>query len=152
MSQFDKMNRVQKRISRSLSLQIYYAWVMSQTHPKELLDYMKSLLIPSKGTDDQEIINLANPDFGATGGDPTQSDIETYWNPYIQPIWTQLHNQLLNQMLEVNAMLLGNSNQYLTSSEWQTSGSPPVYASSSWPYRVTPTWMQTKLQPSKTDS
>jgi transcription antitermination factor NusB len=44
MSQSDKMNRVQKRISRSLSLQIYYAWVMSQTHPKELLDYMKSLL------------------------------------------------------------------------------------------------------------
>tara|TARA_B110000196_G_C20983391_1_gene584512 strand:- start:323 stop:832 length:510 start_codon:yes stop_codon:yes gene_type:complete len=44
MSQFDKMNRVQKRISRSLSLQIYYAWIISQTHPKELLDYMKSLL------------------------------------------------------------------------------------------------------------
>ncbi len=44
MSQFDKMNRVQKRISRSLSLQIYYAWIMSQTHPKELLDHMKLLL------------------------------------------------------------------------------------------------------------
>lgn len=49
MSQFDKMNRIDKRISRSLSLQIYYAWEMSQTHPKELLDYMKYLL------DDKEI-------------------------------------------------------------------------------------------------
>jgi len=44
MNQFNKMNRVEKRISRSLSLQIYYAWIMSQTHPKELLDYMKYLL------------------------------------------------------------------------------------------------------------
>tara|TARA_B110000014_G_scaffold264438_1_gene266017 strand:- start:10113 stop:10604 length:492 start_codon:yes stop_codon:yes gene_type:complete len=43
------MNRIQKRISRSLSLQIYYAWVISQTHPKELLDYVKYLL------DDKEI-------------------------------------------------------------------------------------------------
>jgi len=51
MNQFDKMNRVQKRISRSLCLQIYYAWVMSQTHPKELLDYMKCLL------EDKEIID-----------------------------------------------------------------------------------------------
>lgn len=49
MSQFDKMNRIEKRISRSLSLQIYYAWDMSQTHPRELLDYMKYLL------DDKEI-------------------------------------------------------------------------------------------------
>ena len=44
MSKFDQMNRVQKRISRSLSLQIYYAWIMSQTHPKELLQHMKYLL------------------------------------------------------------------------------------------------------------
>jgi len=44
MSQFDQMNRVQKRISRSLSLQIYYAWIISQTHPKELLQHMKYLL------------------------------------------------------------------------------------------------------------
>ena len=43
------MNRIQKRISRSLSLQIYYAWVISQTHPKEILDYVKYLL------DDKEI-------------------------------------------------------------------------------------------------
>jgi len=49
MSQFDKMNRIEKRISRSLSLQIYYAWEMSQTHPKELLGHMKYLL------DDKEI-------------------------------------------------------------------------------------------------
>tara|TARA_B110000263_G_C15303922_1_gene509333 strand:- start:2201 stop:2710 length:510 start_codon:yes stop_codon:yes gene_type:complete len=63
MSQFDKMNRVQKRISRSLSLQIYYAWVMSQTHPKELLDYMKSLL------EDKEI----NDNFYINGS-PIDSD------------------------------------------------------------------------------
>lgn len=49
MSQFDKMNRIEKRISRSLSLQIYYAWDMSQTHPRELLDHLKYLL------DDKEI-------------------------------------------------------------------------------------------------
>tara|TARA_B100000029_G_scaffold436810_1_gene451608 strand:- start:492 stop:983 length:492 start_codon:yes stop_codon:yes gene_type:complete len=38
------MNRTEKRISRSLSLQIYYAWIISETHPKEILDYMKFLL------------------------------------------------------------------------------------------------------------
>jgi len=38
------MNRTEKRISRSLSLQIYYAWIISETHPKEILNYMKFLL------------------------------------------------------------------------------------------------------------
>tara|TARA_Y100001970_G_scaffold86807_1_gene109482 strand:- start:2098 stop:2589 length:492 start_codon:yes stop_codon:yes gene_type:complete len=38
------MNRVEKRISRSLSLQIYYAWIFSQIHPKEILEYLKCLL------------------------------------------------------------------------------------------------------------
>ena len=39
------MNRTDKRISRSLSLQIYYAWVMSEIHPKEILEYVKDLLL-----------------------------------------------------------------------------------------------------------
>lgn len=45
------MNRIEKRVSRSLSLQIYYAWVMSQTHPNEILNHMKLLL------EDKEIID-----------------------------------------------------------------------------------------------
>ena len=45
------MNRIEKRISRSLSLQIYYAWIMSQTHPNEILNHMKTLL------EDKEIID-----------------------------------------------------------------------------------------------
>ena len=45
------MNRIQKRISRSLSLQIYYAWVISQTHPKELLNHIKLLLSDKEITD-----------------------------------------------------------------------------------------------------
>tara|TARA_A100001011_G_scaffold11889_1_gene12965 strand:- start:14742 stop:15233 length:492 start_codon:yes stop_codon:yes gene_type:complete len=45
------MNRIEKRISRSLSLQIYYAWVMSQTHPNEILNHMKLLL------EDKEIVD-----------------------------------------------------------------------------------------------
>ena len=38
------MDRTDKRISRSLSLQIYYAWIISETHPKEILDYVRNLL------------------------------------------------------------------------------------------------------------
>ena len=45
------MNRIQKRISRSLSLQIYYAWIISQTHPKELLEHIKLLLSDKEITD-----------------------------------------------------------------------------------------------------
>jgi len=45
------MNRVDKRISRSLSLQIYYAWVMSETHPKELFEYVKNLLVDDEITE-----------------------------------------------------------------------------------------------------
>ena len=37
------MNRQQKRASRCLSLQIYYAWIISETHPKEILDYISNL-------------------------------------------------------------------------------------------------------------
>ena len=37
------MNRQEKRASRCLSLQIYYAWVISETHPKELLNYISDL-------------------------------------------------------------------------------------------------------------
>ena len=37
------MNRQEKRASRCLSLQIYYAWVISETHPKEILDYLSGL-------------------------------------------------------------------------------------------------------------
>ena len=38
------MNRTEKRISRTLSLQIYYAWIMSETHPKDILSYIKELI------------------------------------------------------------------------------------------------------------
>ena len=44
MSKSNKMDRTDKRISRSLSLQIYYAWIISETHPKEILDYVRNLL------------------------------------------------------------------------------------------------------------
>ncbi len=37
------MNRQQKRASRCLSLQIYYAWIISEIHPKEILDYISNL-------------------------------------------------------------------------------------------------------------
>jgi len=37
------MNRQEKRASRCLSLQIYYAWIISETHPKELLNYISDL-------------------------------------------------------------------------------------------------------------
>ena len=45
------MNRIEKRVSRSLSLQIYYAWTMSQTHPNEMLNHMKLLLKDQEITD-----------------------------------------------------------------------------------------------------
>ena len=45
------MNRIEKRVSRSLSLQIYYAWTMSQTHPNKILDHMKLLLKDQEITD-----------------------------------------------------------------------------------------------------
>ena len=34
------MNRQEKRLSRCLSLQIYYAWIISETHPQDILDNM----------------------------------------------------------------------------------------------------------------
>ena len=37
------MNRQEKRLSRCLSLQIYYAWIISETHPKEILSYLINL-------------------------------------------------------------------------------------------------------------
>ena len=37
------MNRQEKRASRCLSLQIYYAWIISETHPKEMLNYISDL-------------------------------------------------------------------------------------------------------------
>ena len=45
------MNRIEKRVSRSLSLQIYYAWTMSQTHPNEIINHMKLLLKDQEITD-----------------------------------------------------------------------------------------------------
>ena len=38
------MDRKEKRLSRCLSLQIYYAWIMSETHPKEIINYITELL------------------------------------------------------------------------------------------------------------
>ena len=37
------MNRNQKRLSRCLSLQVYYAWVISESHPKDILNHLKNL-------------------------------------------------------------------------------------------------------------
>ena len=37
------MNRQEKRVSRCLSLQIYYAWIISETHPQDILDYISDL-------------------------------------------------------------------------------------------------------------
>ena len=37
------MDRKEKRLSRCLSLQIYYAWIMSETHPKEIINYITDL-------------------------------------------------------------------------------------------------------------
>jgi len=37
------MNRQEKRASRCLSLQIYYAWIISETHPREILNYISNL-------------------------------------------------------------------------------------------------------------
>ena len=51
MEKSKKMNRVDKRIARSLSLQIYYASLMSDIHPKEILGYVKSLLIDKEIND-----------------------------------------------------------------------------------------------------
>ena len=45
------MNRIDNRISRSLSLQIYYAWIISETHPKEILYYVKDLLVDKEIND-----------------------------------------------------------------------------------------------------
>ena len=37
------MNRNQKRLSRCLSLQVYYAWIISESHPKDILNHLKNL-------------------------------------------------------------------------------------------------------------
>ena len=37
------MNRNEKRLSRCLSLQVYYAWVISDSHPKDILNHLKNL-------------------------------------------------------------------------------------------------------------
>ena len=37
------MDRNQKRLSRCISLQVYYAWIISESHPKDLLKYFKNL-------------------------------------------------------------------------------------------------------------
>ena len=53
------MDRTEKRISRSLSLQIYYAWIMSETHPKDILSYIKDL-ISSTSMEDVFYLNGSN--------------------------------------------------------------------------------------------
>ena len=40
------MDRNQKRLSRCISLQVYYAWIISESHPKDLLKYFKNLSKP----------------------------------------------------------------------------------------------------------
>ena len=53
------MNRQEKRASRCLSLQIYYAWIISETHPKEMLDYISDL---SSSKDELLSFNINNLD------------------------------------------------------------------------------------------
>ncbi len=50
------MNRQEKRLSRCLSLQIYYAWIMSETHPKEIINYI------TDSFDSKEQVYLFEPD------------------------------------------------------------------------------------------
>ena len=50
------MNRREKRLSRCLSLQIYYAWTMSETHPKEIINYI------TDSFDSKEQVYLFDPD------------------------------------------------------------------------------------------
>ena len=50
------MNRQEKRLSRCLSLQIYYAWIMSETHPKEIINYI------TDSFDSKEQVYLFDPD------------------------------------------------------------------------------------------
>jgi len=53
------MNRQEKRASRCLSLQIYYAWIISETHPKEMLNYISDL---SSSKDELLSFNINNFD------------------------------------------------------------------------------------------
>ena len=53
------MNRQEKRASRCLSLQIYYAWIISETHPKEMLNYLSDL---SSSKDELLSFNINNLD------------------------------------------------------------------------------------------
>ena len=58
------MNRREKRLSRCLSLQIYYAWIMSETHPKEIINYITDsfhskeqiYLFESDNSDDAKLV------------------------------------------------------------------------------------------------
>ena len=58
------MNRREKRLSRCLSLQIYYAWIMSETHPKEIINYITDsfhskeqiYLFESDNSDDEKLV------------------------------------------------------------------------------------------------
>ena len=50
------MNRQEKRLSRCLSLQIYYAWIISETHPKEIINYI------TDSFDSKEQVYLFDPD------------------------------------------------------------------------------------------
>ncbi len=121
------------------------------------LESFKPLLEPSLGQGDQEVNNLANPNLGFTVGQQLTSAqviLINEWNSYLQPFWTQLHNQLLNQMLAVNAMPPGKGSatgpisEYVTNAEWITTGQPPQYASpTGWPFLVTPSWMIDNLTP-----
>ncbi len=53
------MNRQEKRLSRCLSLQIYYAWIISETHPREILSYISEL---SSSKDEVFFLNINNSD------------------------------------------------------------------------------------------
>ena len=53
------MNRQEKRLSRCLSLQIYYAWIISETHPKEILNYISDL---SSSNEEVFFLDLNNLD------------------------------------------------------------------------------------------
>ena len=53
------MNRQEKRASRCLSLQIYYAWIISEIHPKQILEYISEL---SSSNNEVFFFNINNSD------------------------------------------------------------------------------------------
>ena len=88
------MNRIEKRVSRSLSLQIYYAWTMSQTHPNEMLNHMK-LLLKDKEINDNFYMN----------GSPIENN-ESLLNENIIDYSYRLIKSTINKSEEIDELII----------------------------------------------